>query len=179
MVGNIAQGRPFLVSLLVALFMLTQVIWPSYIALGQGQTIVNVNPGTLVVLRLNETVTSKASAGKELNTQVLQDVVVNGYTVIKAGTPARASIASAERAKMLGKEGELNITVSSTTTVDGQRVFLSGNLSSEGAEKVGSTIVLGAFICPLFLMRKGGQAIIPEGAEIKTYVANSIQVRVP
>lgn len=176
---KVVQRRLFLVSILAVSFIFTQVFWPSYLALGQEQTTVTLTPGTMVVLKLNETVTSKASAGKELSVQVIQDVVVKGYTVIKAGTPARASVASAQRAKMLGKEGDLTITVSSTTSIDGQRVFLTGNLSSEGEEKVGSTVVLSYFICPLFLMRKGGQAIIPEGSEIKTYVGNSIQISVP
>lgn len=176
---KVVRHRLFVVSILAVSFVFTQVFWPSYLALGQEQTTVNLNPGTLVVLKLNETVTSKTATGKELRVQVLQDVVVSGYTVIKAGTPARASVASAQRAKMLGKEGELSISVSRTTAIDGQTVFLSGSLSAEGEEKVGSTVILGSFICPLFLMRKGGQALIPEGVELKSYVSNSLQIRVP
>ena len=65
-------------------------------------------------------------AGQTIDLRVKYDVVVNGYTVISAGAPAKAIISSAEKNKMLGKGGELQLMPQYVQTVDGQFLPVTG-----------------------------------------------------
>jgi len=139
---------------------------------------ITLSPGTMVILKVNETITGDAPAGKVVNLTVLHDVVKDGYVLIKAGTPATGSVASAEKAKMIGREGKVIISVDRTHTVDRQVVYLQGSMEGKGEEKLVTSVVVSTLLCPLALLMKGGEGEIPAGAEIRTFVANEVKVKV-
>lgn len=138
-----------------------------------------LSPGTMVILKVNETVTGAMAPGTSVNLSVLHDVVKDGHILIKAGTPARGLIASSEKAKMIGREGKVTIAVDRTRAVDGQEVFLQGSMAGVGEEKLVTSVVVSTLLCPLALLMKGGEAEIPAGAELRTFVANEVKVKVP
>ena len=140
---------------------------------------VTLSPGTMVILKVNETVTGDMASGSRVNLSVLHDVTKDGHVLIKAGTPATGSIASAEKAKMIGREGKIMISVDRTQTVDGQEVFLQGSMTGKGEERLVTSVVVSTLLCPLALLMKGGEAEIPAGAELRTFVANEVKVKVP
>lgn len=165
------------VSLLVLfLFLFSQM---HQFANGEEPKEVSLSPGTMVILKVNETVKGDMAPGTSVNLSVLHDVVKNGYVLIKAGTPAIGTVASAEKAKMIGREGKVTISVERTQAVDGQEVFLQGSMSGTGEERLVTSVVVSTLVCPLALLMKGGEAEIPAGAELRTFVASEVKVKVP
>lgn len=55
---------------------------------------VTLSPGTMVILKVNETVKGDAAPGTSVNLSVLHDILKDGIVLIKAGTPAMGIIAS-------------------------------------------------------------------------------------
>lgn len=135
--------------------------------------------GTIVILKVNESITGEKAPGTHINLSVLSDVTKDQYVLIKAGTPAVGSVASSEKAKMIGREGKISISVERTKTIDGQDVLLQGNMSGTGEDNVVTSVVVSTLLCPLALLMKGGEGEIPAGAEVRTYVANEVKVKFP
>lgn len=74
---------------------------------------------------------------------------------------------------MLPCKFKLNVTAK-----DGTEIMLTGgNMSEEGNNKLALSIVLAIFICPLFLLLKGEQAIIPAGTAISATVATDTYIK--
>lgn len=158
------------------------ILFPSQmyqIAEGDEYKEVTLSPGTMVILKVNETVKGDMATGTTVNLSVLHDVIKDGHLLIKAGTPATGSVASAEKAKMIGREGKVIISVDRTQTVDGQVVFLQGSMEGKGEEKLVTSVVISTLLCPLALLMRGGEGEIPAGAELRTFVANEVKVKVP
>ena len=51
-------------------------------------------------------------------------------------------------------------------------------MSITGKEKVGGTVALSAIICPLFLLRKGEEARITSGSELRAYVDYPVKIKI-
>jgi len=143
------------------------------------EKVVTLPAGTMIIIRIDERITSETPPGTIVKASVLHDVIVEGYTVIKSGTPVHMTVASAEKAKMVGREGKLTLEVYSTKAVDGQEILLRGSLAQTGEERLVTSLAISYFICPLALMMKGGEAEIPVGTEIRAYVANNTKIKVP
>jgi|Deesub1362B_J571_1020462.scaffolds.fasta_scaffold04145_7 hypothetical protein len=140
---------------------------------------VKLEEGTLVILRTTEPINPQVlGVGDIVKLEVAQDVVVDGVVVIKAGTPALGEIVIAEKEGYIGKAGKINIAVSSTKAVDGQKVPLRGHLRREGESKQVESIAISVVLCPLGLLMKGEAAQIPSGSQMKAYVDNTIMVEV-
>lgn len=168
--------KKFAVSVIAFLFVFSQVY---QISESEEFKEVALSPGTMVILKVNETITGDMPSGKIVNLTVLHDVVKNGHILIKAGTPAVGSIASAEKAKMIGREGRVAISVDRTQAVDRQVIFLQGSMEGKGEERLVTSVVVSTLLCPLALLMRGGEGEIPAGAELRTYVANEVKVKVP
>ena len=130
-----------------------------------------VSEGTAVkVITTAEITSKKAKPNDPVGFTVDEDVVVNGQVVIRKGTEAVGSVVNAEKGGYMGKSGKLAIQVESTKTVDGQPLKLRAAKGGEGDDKTTSTFVL-AYISPVFLFRKGGEAKITTGTPVTVYVA--------
>ena len=56
---------------------------------------------------------------------------------------------------------------------------LTGGMASiEGEDKSTKSVLLGLFICILFLFQKGGDAAFSPGTTIDAFVANSVDIEV-
>lgn len=85
----------------------------------------------------------------------------------------------AQKAKGLGKQGFVEIQIKSVTAVDGQEVFLTGgNVYQEGEDKQTLSILLGVFVCILFLTMKGTNAQVPPGYQVNSSVATTTTIKV-
>ncbi|MFQ5575095.1 MAG: hypothetical protein ACE5E0_05675 [Terriglobia bacterium] len=98
--------------------------------------------------------------------------------MIKAGAPATGEVLRAAPKGMIGRQGELLLGIRYATAVDGTQVPLRASLEEKGEEKLTSTVVLSVVLCPLFLMRKGGEATIPAGTEYTVFVDRLAEVAV-
>ena len=127
--------------------------------------------GTPVKVVTTGEISSKtAKAGEGLTFKVDEDVSLDGHPVIAKGTPVNGSVINSEPAGRFGNSGKLGIAVQWTTTVTGQRINLRAAKGQEGDDKTVSTGFLTA-VSPFFLLRKGGDASIPEGTVFTVYVA--------
>mgnify|MGYP001567947698 FL=1 len=136
--------------------------------------------GAVVIVRIDEQVTGKThTSGALVKASVARDVVIDNVPVIKIGTPVEVSIAQASKAGAVGQAGAVGINIESTQTVDNQTVFLRGVFSSEGQEKVGTSVGVGVILCPLALLMKGEEGIIKAGTEYQAKTQNAVNVAVP
>lgn len=138
----------------------------------------SVKPGTIVVVKLDEAVSGKThKPGASVGMSVARDVVVSDVKVVAAGTPVVATISLAEESGMVGQSGSISFNVESTTTVDGQQVFLRGVFTSEGQGKVGTSVAISVILCPLALLMKGKEGNFAAGTEFKTNTQNEVTVQ--
>lgn len=136
--------------------------------------------GTPVVLRLTEEVNSNTHNVNDIvHLEVARNVTVDGKIVIKNGTPATATITLLEKSGMAGEGGNVQISLDSTKSVDGQRIPLRANVTHEGKDEKGLAIGGGVICCPLLLLMKGKHAVIPQGTEIKSYAEADMMIDVP
>lgn len=144
------------------------------------EQVVALKAGTVIPLEtINVIKSDNATVGRTIDLRVTRDVEVDGQTVIPAGSIAKGQVTRSQKAKGLGKAGFLEIQIKSVTAVDGQEVYLAGgNVSEEGDDKATLAIVLGIFVCILFLFIKGKNAEIPPGFSFDSNVASTINIQV-
>ena len=119
------------------------------------------------------------SVGQTIGFRVKYDVKVDGKTVVAAGSIAKGQVMRAQKAKGLGKEGFVEIQIKSVTAADGQEVFLTGgNVYQEGEDKQSLAILLGVFVCILFLTLKGKNAQVPPGYQVTSSVATTMTIKI-
>jgi len=140
--------------------------------------------GTAVKLRLSDTISSAdAKTGQQVPFEVIEDVVVQGVTVIPKGTQALATVTDAEPKKRMGRGGKLDVNVDSTRLVDGSKVQLSAVKDNKGGGHVGA--MTGAIVAtsivffpaaPLFLLMHGKDITIPKGTEVTAFVQGDMRL---
>lgn len=145
-----------------------------------GPLDVTIPDGTEFIALLDEELSSgSATEGDPVNFKVKDDVKVDGKTVIARDTLVKGTIANAEKAGRMGKGGKLGIRVESTTAVDGQKVRLRATKGGEGGDKVGTVIALSVFFGLFGLLKRGKNAKIKKGTEIKVYTDEAKVVKLP
>jgi len=68
----------------------------------------------------------KDSAGKTVQFEVAEDVVVDGAILIRRGALANGHFTDVEKTKMAGRHAEIDFVFDTVTTVDGQEIPVSG-----------------------------------------------------
>lgn len=165
---NVAKS-PLTYSLLLALALAS---WAPF------RAPVVVPAGTLVVLETTAVLSSKdAQVGQAVSMRVKYDVKIKGRTVIQAGGMGSAQVMTVEPRRGMGKEGSLSIKPTVVQAVDGQMVPLTSTGSaSAGTDTKGAAIGLAVVVSPLFLLKKGKDAIIPAGFEMPASVASEMTI---
>jgi len=67
--------------------------------------------------------------------EVLADVAVNGYVLIRQGAPVIGVVSRAKEAKILGRRGHVAVSLKYAEAVTGERVPVSGDLYESGNGK--------------------------------------------
>lgn len=143
-----------------------------------GKSGVVLNAGTNINLETVSTIQSDmVIVGQIVDFRVKSDVKVDDKVVIAAGAIAKGQVVRGQKAKALGKEGFVEIQIKSVRAVDGQEVYLSGgNVYQEGDDQQTLAIVLGVFVCILFLFLKGKNAMVPAGFQLSSSVASTVTI---
>jgi hypothetical protein len=135
--------------------------------------------GTIVPLETIGLLSSaEKSVGQMVELKVRSDVKVGNVVAIPAGSIAKAQITRVKPPKGFGKEGFIEMQVKTVRSVDGQDVNLSsGSIYKEGDDKQTLSIVLGIFVCILFLLMKGKNAEIAPGYQVDAVVSSNITIK--
>ena len=143
-----------------------------------GKSGVGLKAGTNINLETVSTIQSDmVIVGQIVEFRVKSDVKVDDKVGIAAGAIAKGQVVRGQKAKALGKEGFVEIQIKSVRAVDGQEVYLSGgNVYQEGDDQQTLAIVLGVFVCILFLFLKGKNAMVPAGFQLSSSVASTVTI---
>jgi len=162
----------------IALLLVVSILNMSFKMRGNGEVVLNA--GTIIPIETVSMIQSDMVAvGQSIDFRVKYDVKVEGKTVVAAGAIAKGQVMRAQKAKGLGKEGFVEIQIKSVTAVDGQEVFLAGgNVYQEGEDRQTLSILLGIFVCFLFLTMKGKNAQVPAGYQLTSSVATTMNIKV-
>ncbi|HEX8775278.1 MAG TPA: hypothetical protein VF735_17040 [Pyrinomonadaceae bacterium] len=140
---------------------------------------VTIPDGTELTVVLQDEISSgTATEGDAVNFRTKDDVKINGKVVIAKDTLVKGTIANAQKAGRMGKGGKLGIRIESTTTVDGEKIRLRASKGNEGGDKVGTVIALSVFFGLFGLLKRGKNAKIKAGTEIKAYTDEAKTVKI-
>lgn len=144
-----------------------------------AKTTVTVPAGTTVSLKFADTISpATKKSGDSISLVVVEDVVVDGKIVIRAGASARGEVTKSRERNFLGIPAQIGVTVKTVEAVDGKNILLSDGKYQEGSSKMVSSIALSLICCVLFALRKGGETQISQGTEITVTTGASAQIEV-
>ena len=141
--------------------------------------------GTRIPVRVMQQLSSASvKSNDQVTFSVVEDVVVDGDVVIKQGTPVRGVIVDAAEKRRMGRAGRLSYAVNETKAVDRTVIRLRAVQAGKGDSNVTSTAVtttaVAVFVpvaAPLFLLRKGGDIVVPEGTRVDAFVDGDHTIR--
>ena len=132
----------------------------------------------IIIRNLNTITTNEIVSGGQVDFAVVADVKdANENILIKANTPVTAQISFSKPKGMIGRSGEVTVSDFSTTAVDGSYVPLSGSVSAKPEDKMTMSIVLSVLLCPLFLLIKGDEAVVPAGTQKTAYTVTDVYIK--
>ncbi len=162
-------------SLFVAVFLSASIV--------AAQETVTIPAGTAVRIRTTQSVSSEtARVGDDVPMEVLADVAVNGYVLIRQGAPVIAVVSRAKESKNLGRRGHVAVSLKYAESVTGEHVPVSGDRSEQGngkKAKIATEVVVATAFTPLgllFLFEKGNDSAIAPGTAFTVYAAADTQI---
>lgn len=171
--------KKFTSSIVVLCVLLTYSLFASVPTVNDPLRSVVIPDGTEILAVTTEVISSKTAVEDDpITFKVEEDVMVNGTVVITKGTAIKGIVTNAKKAGFLGKGGELNIKLETTTTVDGQKLRVRAAKGKEGENKVGTTIALTVLLGPVGLLKKGKNAEIKAGTKITVFTDEEKTVNV-
>ena len=135
--------------------------------------------GTTVYAELQQRLTSKKGvhkAGEPARATVWRDVVVDGRTLIKAGTSMRVQIKAIQHKRLTGRRGQLELAALSVAAVDGTPVELDGGYRAGGQQRMALASSLSSAIDWSMTLVKGKEAVLPKGTIFDAQVRVSTRV---
>jgi hypothetical protein len=142
---------------------------------------VSVPFGTRVFIELDQKVTSKKKhnrPGSFVTAHVWRDVVVNGRTVVKAGTPAMVQIGHIKPAKVAGIKGHVELVALHVTAVDGGDLMLTGGYDQSGKSLTALSVTLAVVIFVPLIFLKGKQAKLQPGTVFDAMVSQPTEIKI-
>jgi len=148
------------------------------------QTTLALHDATPIRLRLNRNLTSAdATAGDNVDFEVLEDLKVDDVMLIARGGTAIATITGAEHKKRMARGGKLDLNIDYVRLVNGDKVALRAVKEVRGGGHTGA--MTGAMVAtaivvwpaaPFFLFMHGKDVTIPKGTEITAYVNGEVNL---
>lgn len=121
-----------------------------------------------------------AAQGDAVKMEALDNVVVDGYVVVRKGAPLTATILVEKKKGKLAPGGQISIGMKDVEMADGERLALY-SLESRGGGGPGKKVYAGLVIASLALlspaglaaagMLRGDEIVLPEGTEVWAYAA--------
>jgi hypothetical protein len=140
--------------------------------------------GTPVHLRLAETVSSAdARVGDRLNFIVLEDVNVDGVTLIRSGAKAWGSVTAVRGKRPFGVPGRLTLQADSVELTNGEKALLRNGMEFKGRRHLvrmaAGMIVTGLIYLPAtpaMLLTRGGDSVALKTSETTAFLEGNLPV---
>ena len=137
--------------------------------------------GTPMKLRLlNKLDSHSAKDGDEILFYVVNDVVVNGVTVLRRGSSATGVVTQAKASKTMGRAGKLSFTINDIQLRNGGkapvRAFNRTSGENRTGEMIGLMIQAPIVAAPFFLLIHGENTVFPRGTEITAFVNGDLRL---
>ncbi|MBW6527967.1 hypothetical protein KZ813_14075 [Sphingomonas sp. RHCKR7] len=140
-----------------------------------GQAVLRT--GTEVPLKLTEELTTKGKKlkiGQRVHLETAEPLLVQGTTVVPAGTPAMGELTEVRNKGMWGKSGHFAARLL-YLTVNGRQVRLSGGFDDKGtAGGIGATAVSALVFLPAGFFMTGTSAHLAIGTPVKGFVDEDV-----
>jgi hypothetical protein len=134
---------------------------------GGAFTLANNTP---IRVKLNKTISSAtAHVGDAVELEVVEDVTVDGITVLPAGSKVSGAIAEAEAKKRFGHGGKLAFSITSMTLADGEQIKVRCYQEASGSSNTSADAVL-----PL---NSGKDVTIPKDVEFTALVDGEARLK--
>lgn len=140
-----------------------------------------VPQGTVVFGELDERITSNANkfrVGYPVDGHVWKDVVVDGHTIIPAGTPIELRISRLSSNSVGGQGGSLQIMAVSVKAVDGTEISLAGGYDQVANDISGLTRALTTLIWPASFL-PGRNAVLDVGTVFDAAIPANTRIKLP
>jgi hypothetical protein len=137
--------------------------------------------GTVVFGELEERITSSAKkfrVGYPVDAHVWKDVVVDGHTVIAAGTPLVMRISRLKESGTGGRGGSLEIMAVSVKAKDGTEITLRGGYDQAGEDRFGLARGVSMILWPAAFL-PGRRAVLDVGTVFDASIPANTRVTVP
>lgn len=137
---------------------------------------------TRLFLKTQEELIGKKGAiieGQRVRAQVWKDVVIEGRTVISAGTSAIVKVDFFKRNKIAGRKGKITLGAYEVEAADGSTLELTGGYYKQGSGRILLTSALAGIVFLPLIFIKGGKAKLPEGTVFDAFTARRAEVNVP
>jgi hypothetical protein len=137
--------------------------------------------GTVVFGELDERITSnpkKFRVGYPVDGHVWKDVVVDGHTIIPAGTPIELRISRLTGSSVGGGSGALQIMAISVKAVDGTAISLDGGYDQAANDISGLTRALTSLIWPTMFL-PGRNAELDVGTVFDAAIPANTRIQLP
>ena len=135
--------------------------------------------GTPVHLVLSENLSSAdAVTGQTVAFEVVDDVIVNNFVVIRRGATAWATITNAEHKRQMGRAGkldiniDLNINIDKVRLADGERAMLRAVKDAKGGGHTGAMV--GAMVATSLIVWPAAPLTIAKGTIISTFIQGDV-----
>jgi hypothetical protein len=134
--------------------------------------------GTPIRLRMSRNVSSADSTvGESVDFEVLEDVVIDGVTVVPKGGTAIGTVTEAVPKRRMGRAGKLEIVLDYVRLADKEKAAVRAVKDVKGgSHTTGMTVGIVATgllfwpAAPLFLLMHGKDITVPKGSEVTAYV---------
>lgn len=132
--------------------------------------------GTPIALRMAEGLTTqkkKLRTGQRFQMEVAEAIVVNGVTVIPAGSPATGEVTQVRNKGMWGKSGYIGAQAL-FVRANGRQIRLTGTFDDKGVTGTAAVIGAVAFVPVVGFFTTGTSAKIPMGSGIKAFIDEDV-----
>jgi hypothetical protein len=133
--------------------------------------------GTPVSLRIIQAITTKDKTAKindRVRMEVAEAVLVNGATIIPAGSPAVGELTDVRYKGMWGKSGRL-VGRALTVNANGRTIRLSGTFDTKGGSGTAGAVAVSAIVfAPAGFFMTGKSAEFPAGTVVRGFIDEDV-----
>jgi LssY C-terminus len=141
-----------------------------------------IKAGTPIKLQFAKTISSvSAHKADQLEFVVEKDVIVDGYTVIRAGKLARGSVVAVKQKRLLGMGGGVIVKLDSVELASGEVAELEARRRFKGRShtlRMGMAMAVTGVIyfpaAPVFLLSRGRDSTVLKGTEVTAYTKGEV-----